>query len=89
MSAEVLEQMKQEMEQTLGSLRVEFSKVRTGRASTSLIEGVMVQYYGSPTPLNPTRFFVGTRGPSPRCPALRKKTSSVMWKRRSIRPTWA
>lgn len=52
MSAEVLEQMKQEMEQTLGSLRVEFSKVRTGRASTSLIEGVMVKYYGSPTPLN-------------------------------------
>ena len=52
MSAEVLEQMKQEMEQTLGSLRGEFSKVRTGRASTALIEGVMVQYYGSPTPLN-------------------------------------
>lgn len=52
MSAEVLEQMKQEMERTLGSLRVEFSKVRTGRASTSLIEGVMVEYYGAPTPLN-------------------------------------
>ncbi len=52
MSAEVLEQMKQEMEQTLGSLRADFSKVRTGRASTSLIEGVMVEYYGSPTPLN-------------------------------------
>ena len=52
MSAEVLEQMKQEMEQTLESLRVEFSKVRTGRASTSLVEGVMVEYYGSPTPLN-------------------------------------
>ena len=52
MSAEVLEQMKQEMEQTLGSLRTDFSKVRTGRASTSLIEGVMVEYYGSPTPLN-------------------------------------
>jgi ribosome recycling factor len=52
MSAEVLEQMQQEMEQTLGSLRVDFSKVRTGRASTALIEGVLVQYYGSPTPLN-------------------------------------
>ena len=52
MSAEVLEQMKQEMEQTLASLRVDFAKVRTGRASTALIEGVMVEYYGSPTPLN-------------------------------------
>ena len=52
MSTEVLEQMKQEMESTLDSLRVEFAKVRTGRASTSIIEGVKVEYYGSPTPLN-------------------------------------
>ncbi len=51
MSAEVLDELTQEMERTLASLRGEFSKVRTGRASTALIEGVMVPYYGSPTPL--------------------------------------
>lgn len=51
MSAEVLDELTQEMERTLASLRVEFSKVRTGRASTALIEGILVPYYGSPTPL--------------------------------------
>jgi ribosome recycling factor len=33
-------------------LRKELAKVRTGRASTALIEGVMVEYYGTRTPLN-------------------------------------
>lgn len=51
MSDEVLDELTGEMERTLESLRGEFSKVRTGRASTSLIEGVLVSYYGSPTPL--------------------------------------
>lgn len=30
----------------------EVSTLRTGRATTSLVEGVMVDYYGTPTPLN-------------------------------------
>ena len=52
MIAAALEQLKQEMEHALESLRVEFAKVRTGRVSTSLIEGVLVDYYGARTPLN-------------------------------------
>ena len=52
MTAEVLEQLKGEMEGTLQALRGEFSKLRTGRASTSLVDGVNVDYYGAPTPLN-------------------------------------
>jgi len=52
MTAEVLEQLKGEMEGTLQALRGEFSKLRTVRASTSLLEGVNVDYYGAPTPLN-------------------------------------
>jgi ribosome recycling factor len=40
------------MERTLGALRKEYASVRTGRASTALLEGVMVEYYGSRTPLS-------------------------------------
>lgn len=40
------------MEKSIASLEVAFSKVRTGRAHPSLLDGVMVSYYGSPTPLN-------------------------------------
>lgn len=34
------------------SLKKELAKVRTGRASLALIDGVRVDYYGTPTPLN-------------------------------------
>ena len=33
-------------------LRVELQKVRTGRASTALLDGIQVIYYDTPTPLN-------------------------------------
>ena len=33
-------------------LRVELAAVRTGRASTALLEHLKVEYYGTPTPLN-------------------------------------
>ncbi|MFT4702651.1 MAG: ribosome recycling factor [Bradymonadia bacterium] len=32
-------------------LRKEFARIRTGRANASILDGVMVPYYGSPTPL--------------------------------------
>ncbi len=40
------------MEKAVKALRKEMSKVRTGRASTSLLDDVMVEYYGMPTPLS-------------------------------------
>jgi ribosome recycling factor len=51
MSAQVLEALKKEMDQSLEGLRRELATVRTGRASTALIEGVFVEYYGNRTPL--------------------------------------
>ncbi|MEA3499770.1 MAG: ribosome recycling factor [Candidatus Marinimicrobia bacterium] len=41
-----------EMEETLEFLRHEFAGLRTGRASTALLDGIKVDYYGSQTPLN-------------------------------------
>jgi ribosome recycling factor len=52
MSVRVLENLKKETEQTIEALRRDLAKVRTGRASTALIESVMVDYYGTRTPLN-------------------------------------
>jgi ribosome recycling factor len=40
------------MNKTLVSLDVAFAKIRTGRAHPSLLDGISVDYYGTPTPLN-------------------------------------
>jgi ribosome recycling factor len=42
---------KDRMEKALDSLSREFSKLRTGRASTSLVDDIKVEYYGTPTPM--------------------------------------
>ena len=40
------------MEKSLKSLRHDLLRVRTGRANPQLLEGLHVDYYGTPTPLN-------------------------------------
>ena len=40
------------MEKAVDSLRRDLSKVRTGRASVTILDDVRVDYYGTPTPLN-------------------------------------
>lgn len=49
---EIVKDLRQEMENTVVAMRRELSRTRTGRASTSLLEGVTVDYYGATTPLN-------------------------------------
>jgi len=44
--------LKTKMEKSLEALRKELSRVRTGRASLNLLDGVRVNYYGVPTPLS-------------------------------------
>lgn len=43
---------KNNMEKALQSLIGELKKVRTGRAQVSMLDGIKVNYYGTPTPLN-------------------------------------
>jgi len=52
MSKEILAQCEQSMEKRLKSYDQELTKVRTGRASVSILDRIKVDYYGSPTPLN-------------------------------------
>lgn len=52
MTKTVIQNMKTHMEKTVESLRKEFQKVRTGRASTALLDDIRIDYYGTPTPIN-------------------------------------
>lgn len=49
---EIFEETRQNMGKTVDALKREFKKVRTGRASVSILDGIRVDYYGTPTPLN-------------------------------------
>lgn len=52
MQEDVIKELKSRMDKTLDSLKKELNKVRTGRASVSLLDSVRVEYYGTLTPLN-------------------------------------
>jgi len=52
MSKAVIDAMIQGMDKSIQSLKAELAKVRTGRASTALVDTVHVDYYGSSVPLN-------------------------------------
>jgi len=51
MQGEVIDLARAEMEKTVEAFRHELTKVRTGRASTGLVEGLQVNYYGAKTPI--------------------------------------
>lgn len=48
----VLNTTKDKMESSLKALQNELGKLRTGRASLAVLDGIRVDYYGTPTPLN-------------------------------------
>ncbi len=48
---DVVKDLKGRIDRALEDLKRELAKIRTGRASLSLLEGVRVNYYGTPTPL--------------------------------------
>jgi len=52
MSSEVIMEMAEKMENSLGAFKSELTKIRTGRASLSLLDGIKVEAYGSSMPLN-------------------------------------
>jgi ribosome recycling factor len=52
MSAEVLAEVGQRMQQSVDAVRRELTSIRTGRASIAILDGVRVDYYGTETPLN-------------------------------------
>lgn len=51
MIADVKKSAEHKMQKTLETLKADFSKVRTGRAHTGLLDHIMVDYYGTPMPI--------------------------------------
>ena len=50
--SEILDSMTEKMESSIDAYKRELSKVRTGRASISLLDGIRIDAYGSPMPIN-------------------------------------
>lgn len=49
---EILKNTESRMEKTIDVVSNQLARLRTGKASPALIEGIKVDYYGTPTPLN-------------------------------------
>lgn len=52
MTEDVLKDAQERMEAAVAAARKSFAAVRSGRANASLLDRVIVEYYGTPTPLN-------------------------------------
>lgn len=52
MKDQIFAQMKDDMGKAIAALEKSLNKVRTGRASLSLLDGIKAEYYGTLTPLN-------------------------------------
>jgi ribosome recycling factor len=52
MLSEQKKKAEEKMSKALDALKKEFATLRTGRASLGMLEGVLVDYYGTPTALN-------------------------------------
>ncbi|RMH55257.1 MAG: ribosome recycling factor [Candidatus Hydrogenedentota bacterium] len=52
MIKDILEDAKARMEGAISALKKDLAAFRTGRASTALLDGVLVEYYGSRLPVN-------------------------------------
>ncbi len=52
MDPKIQSETKQKMDKTVESLRGEFAKLRTGRASVAILDGIRIDSYGSLMPLN-------------------------------------
>lgn len=52
MTAAIEEDIKKKMKKTIDLLIQELAKLRTGRASPALLDGIKVEYYGNQVPIN-------------------------------------
>ena len=63
MHEEIKKKLRERMDKSIESLKEEFKKIRSGRANASLVEGLMVDYYGNRLPL---KQLAGISVPEPR-----------------------
>jgi len=49
---QIINDVSAQMKKAIGHLEVEISKIRAGKATPQIVDGIYVDYYGNPTPLN-------------------------------------
>jgi ribosome recycling factor len=54
MIEETIQESRDRMSKTISALENELKRIRTGRASASILDGIRIDYYGTPTPLSQT-----------------------------------
>jgi len=52
MTADIFDDAERPMKKAVEALRLDLAAIRTGRASSALVERIQVDYYGAPTPIN-------------------------------------
>lgn len=52
MISEVLKETESKMQNSIEALKNNLTSVRTGRANAAILDGILVDYYGQPTPIN-------------------------------------
>ncbi|MBQ3031051.1 MAG: ribosome recycling factor, partial [Anaerotignum sp.] len=52
MASEMTKPYEEKMKKTLHALEADYSTIRAGRANPHVLDRIMVEYYGTPTPLN-------------------------------------
>ncbi len=52
MTKDIIKDMTDHMVKTLDNLRREYQKIRTGRATTALLDDIKIDYYGNPSPIS-------------------------------------
>ena len=57
----ILDDTNERMTKTIESFQRDLSSVRTGRANPNMLDRVMVNYYGSPTPVESNCWYFGSR----------------------------
>ena len=65
------------MKKSIDSVAADFASVRAGRANASVLDRIMVDYYGSPTPIQQIAACLLYTSPSPRDPKTSRMPSSA------------
>ena len=78
---------KRRMDRSIEATHTEFNSIRTGRASPALLDRIMIDYYGTPTPLKSLASIGASGGTNAHRAAVRPRCDEGRSSARSRSPT--
>ena len=75
MPQQIINQCENKMQKAIEFLRKDFTTIRTGKANPSILNGIMVEYYGVPTPINQ---IASVSAPEPQAIVIKPYDKSVL-----------